>query len=67
MGKFIVVIISIIIVAYLLRSLVRSIIELLNRKNPSADGNINKDTSVKKPEITYDKSKVVDADFEDIK
>ena len=67
MSKFIVIIVCILIVAYFLRSFVRSITDLLNRKNSSQDGNIKSEKTVKKPAIPYDKSKVVDADFEEIK
>jgi hypothetical protein len=67
MYRFIFILLSVIIVIYFLRSLIRSITEFLNRKSSSSEGNINSEKAVKKPAITYDKSKVVDADFEEIK
>jgi hypothetical protein len=66
MGKFIVIVICIVIVAYVLKGLVKSLITLLNRKS-SSGGNNNFEKTDKKQAIPYDKSKVVDADYEDIK
>jgi len=67
MLRFFFIILSILIVAYVLKGLVQSIITLLNRKSSNTSGNINSEETVKKTTIPYDKSKVVDADFEEIK
>lgn len=65
MVRFIFIVLSIIFVGYVLRGIIRIILTFVNSSKNAAPENIK--NPEKKPAVHYDKSKVVDADFEEIK
>ncbi|HEY5535932.1 MAG TPA: hypothetical protein VIL99_13485 [Ignavibacteria bacterium] len=65
MWRFILIVLSIIFLGYFLRGIIRIIAAFLNSSKNNPVENIK--PAEKKSKIQYDKSKVVDADFEDIK
>jgi len=65
MFRLILILIVALIVTYFLKSILKSILTLLNKNNSSP---VIKDKKTEnKQSVPYDKSKVVDAEFEEIK
>jgi Na+-transporting methylmalonyl-CoA/oxaloacetate decarboxylase gamma subunit len=65
MLRLILILITVFIIAYFLRGLIRTISSFFNKSEPPPV--VKKKGTDEKKKIPYDKSKAVDAEFEDIK
>jgi len=65
MFRLLIILFTIILALYFIRGIVRTIVSFFNRAGTPPP--VQKKTEQEKNKIPYDKSKVVDAEFEDIK